>query len=105
MILKNINHDFEQILKGNYDPFYNVNFKAVEAYIADLQQTFALTKIILTKLSAIKQCTGGHGSLYNDLIKTITFHKVKRTYLCTNDIVISSGETVASSASSRENIK
>ena len=80
-----ITHDLEEISKGNYDPLFDANISTIGASVADLQRTFVLTKIVLTKFSAIKQFTDGISSLCNDLTSA-TFYQVISTYLCTNNI-------------------
>ena len=88
-----ITHDLEEISKGNYYPLFDANISTIGASVADLQRTFVLTKIVLTKFSAIKQFTDGISSLCNDLTST-TFYEVISTYLCTNNITISFDEMV-----------
>ena len=77
-----ITYDLEEISIGNNDPLFNANCNTIGASVADLQQTFELTKIVLTKFSAIKQFIDGISSLCNALTST-TFYKVISTYLCT----------------------
>ena len=70
-----ITHDLEKISKGNYDLLFDSNINTTGASAADLQWTFVLTKIVLTKFSAIKQFTVGISPLCCDLTST-TFYKV-----------------------------
>ena len=70
-----ITHDLEKISKGNYDLLFDSNINTTGASAADLQRTFVLTKIVLTKFSAIKQFTVGISPLCCDLTST-TFYKV-----------------------------
>ena len=39
-----ITHDLEEISRGNYDPLFDANINTIGASVADLQQTFVLTK-------------------------------------------------------------
>ena len=75
-----ITYDLQEISKGNYDPLCDANIITIGASVADLQQTFVLPKIVLTKFSAIKQFVDGISSLCNNLTST-TFYKVISTYL------------------------
>ena len=75
-----ITYDLEEISKGNYDPLFDANINTIGASVANLQQTFVLPKIVLTKFSAIKQFVDGISSLCNNLTST-TFYKVISTYL------------------------
>ena len=88
-----ITHDLEEISRGNYDPLFDDNINTLGASVANLQRTFVLTKIVLTKFSEIKQFIDGVSSLCNDLTNT-TFYKVISTYLCPNNITISFDEMV-----------
>ena len=58
-----ITYDLEEISKGNYDPLFDANINTIGASVANLQQTFVLPKIVLTKFSAIKQFIDGISSL------------------------------------------
>ena len=71
-----ITHDLEKISKGNYDLLFDSNINTTGASAADLQRTFVLTKIVLTKFSAIKQFTVGISPLCCDLTST-TLYRVK----------------------------
>ena len=74
-----ITYHHQVISKGHYDPLFDANINTIGASVADLQQTFVLPKIVLTKFSAIKQFIDGNSSLCNNLTST-TFYKVISTY-------------------------
>ena len=61
-----ITHDLEEISKENYDPLFDANINTTGASVSDLQQTCVLTKIVLTKFSAIKRFTDGISYLRNN---------------------------------------